>query len=223
MYQRVYYVKYFRMVSMQILKNELTDEAMCVLAASGDRIAEEAIVMRYNRLVRICARPFFLAGGDSEDLIQEGMVGLLTAIREFNPAKQVAFRTFAETCIRNRIISAIKTASRDKHTPLNSYISFEPSLFDGKTDRYLFGASDPRQKNPEDVLIHREALQERMDALNGQLSGFEARILGLYLSGLSYSEIAQEVERPLKSVDNAVQRIRRKVAQHIQSGELSES
>lgn len=211
------------MISTHGSTSELTDEAMCVLAASGDRIAEESIVMRYNRLVRICARPFFLAGGDSEDLIQEGMVGLLTAVREFNPDKQVTFRTFAETCIRNRIISAIKMASRDKHTPLNSYISFETSFFDGKTDRYSFGVSDMRQKNPEDVFIHRESLQERMETLKGQLSGFEARILGLYLSGLSYSEIAQEVERPLKSVDNAVQRIRRKVARHIQSGEFSES
>lgn len=211
------------MVSTLLYKNELTDEAICYLVASGDRIAEESLVMRYNRLVRICARPFFLAGGDSEDLIQEGMVGLLAAVREFNPGKQVSFRTFAETCIRNRIVSAIKMASRDKHTPLNSYISFETSLFDGNADRYSFGVSDMRQKNPEDVLIHRESLQERMETLKGQLSGFEARILGLYLSGLSYSEIAQEIERPLKSVDNAVQRIRRKVAQHIQSGEFSES
>ena len=196
---------------------------MCVLSASGDRIAEESLVMRYNRLVRICARPFFLVGGDAEDLIQEGMLGLLAAIREFNPGKQTAFRTFAETCIRNRIISAIKMASRDKHTPLNSYLSFETSFFDGKTDCYLFGVSDMRQNNPEDVFIDRESMNERIETLKSQLSGFEARILGLYLRGLSYSEIAQEVDRPLKSVDNAVQRIRRKVAQHIQSGEFSES
>jgi len=211
------------MMSAQGFKSELSDEAMCVLAASGDRIAEESLVMRYNRLVRICARPFFLAGGDSEDLIQEGMFGLLTAVREFNPGRQVSFRTFAETCIRNRIISAIKTASRDKHTPLNSYISFNTSFFDGKTDCYLFAMSDIRQDNPEDVFIHRESLQERMETIKSQLSGFEARILGLYLRGLSYSEIAHEVDRPLKSVDNAVQRIRRKVAQHIQSGEFSNS
>ena len=211
------------MISTQGFRDDLTDEAMCVLSASGDRIAEESLVMRYNRLVRICARPFFLVGGDAEDLIQEGMLGLLAAIREFNPGKQTAFRTFAETCIRNRIISAIKMASRDKHTPLNSYLSFETSFFDGKTDRYSFGVSDMRQNNPEDEFIHQESLQERMETLKGQLSGFEARILGLYLSGLSYSEIAQEVERPQKSVDNAVQRIRRKVAQHIQSGEFSES
>lgn len=210
-------------MSSQGFKNEMTDEAMCVLAASGDRIAEESLVMRYNRLVRICARPFFLAGGDSEDLIQEGMVGLLTAVREFDPGKQVTFRTFAETCIRNRIISAIKMASRDKHTPLNSYVSIENPFFDGKTDYLSIGVSDMRQNNPEDVFIHRESMQERIETLKSQLSGFEARILGLYLCGLSYLEIAQEVERPLKSVDNAVQRIRHKVAQQIQSGEISAS
>jgi len=202
---------------------ELTDEAMCVLAASGDRIAEESLVMRYHRLVRICARPFFLAGGDSEDLIQEGMVGLLAAIREFNPEKQAAFRTFAETCIRNRIISAIKMAARDKHSPLNSYIPFETSFFDGKTDYNLFGVSHMLQVSPEELFIHREVQQQRLDTLKGQLSGFEANILGLYLGGLSYFEIAQEIGRPQKSVDNAVQRIRHKVAQHIQSGEFSES
>ena len=98
--------------------NSLTDEILCLQAASGDRIAEESLVMRYNRLVRICARPYFLAGGDSEDLIQEGMVGLLNAIREYVPQKGTAFRTYAEICIRNRILSAIRAASRDKHTPL---------------------------------------------------------------------------------------------------------
>ena len=111
--------------------NSLTDEILCLQAASGDRIAEETLVMRYNRLVRICARPYFLAGGDSEDLIQEGMVGLLNAIREYVPQKGTAFRTYAEICIRNRILSAIRAASRDKHTPLNHYVSFETPLFDG--------------------------------------------------------------------------------------------
>ncbi len=200
-----------------------SDEVLCALSAAGDSEAEETLVMRYTRLVRVCARPYFLVGGDSEDLSQEGMVGLLTAIRMFSPEKQATFRTFAETCIRNRLITAIKMASRDKHTPLNSCVSFETSLFDGKTDRYSFSASDLCIKNPEDVFIHWEAQQERIDVLKSQLSGFEAHILGLYLTGLSYFEIAREVGRPPKSVDNAVQRIRRKVAQLIQSGEFSES
>lgn len=200
-----------------------TDETLCGLAAGGDRFAEEALVVRHTRLVRICARPFFLAGGDSEDLIQEGMVGLLAAIREFDPCKNVSFSTFAATCIRNRIVSAIKAASRDKHTPLNTYISLETPFFDRKTDQHFAGRSDPGQENPEDIILRQEHLREGLDRLKSQLSGFEAQILDLYLSGLSYHEIAHEVNRSSKSVDNAVQRIQRKVAQRISSGESSES
>ena len=204
-------------------QNELTDEALCTLAASGDRIAEETLVVRYNRLVRMCARPYFLAGGDSEDLIQEGMVGLLAAIREFDPARAAGFRTYAEVCIKNRLRSAIRAAARDKHTPLINSVSFETPLFHGNGDHYAYGADHLQQDSPEDVLIGREEVRERMDVLKGQLSGFEARILGLYLSGLSYSEIAAEVNRSPKSVDNAVQRVRRKLAQHLSSGDVSES
>lgn len=156
------------MRSVQTYPDNHTDEALCALAASGDRIAEETLVIRYNRLVRICARPYFLAGGDSEDLIQEGMVGLLSAIREYDPAKEAAFHTYAEVCIKNRLISAIKAAARDKHTPLNNYLSFETPLFDGNTAHYAYGADHQRLENPEDVLIGREQFRERMDVLKGQ-------------------------------------------------------
>lgn len=203
-------------------QSERADEALCTLAASGDRIAEEALVMRYHRLVRICARPYFLAGGDSEDLIQEGMVGLLAAIREYDSGKAASFRTFAEVCIKNRLISVIKAAARDKHIPLNNYVSFETPLFSGNGDHYAYGAADQLQEDPEAILLGREAFQERMRALEGQLSGFEASILRLYLNGLSYSEIAAEVNKSPKSVDNAVQRIRRKLAQHHSFGDFSE-
>ena len=210
------------MKSVYTTQNPTADEALCSLAASGDRIAEEALVMRYNRLVRVCARPYFLAGGDSEDLIQEGMVGLLNAIREYVPGKGSSFRTYAETCIRNRILSAIRAAARDKHTPLNHYVSYETPLLDGNTDRYPLSASRQPQQNPEDMLISREERRERLGTLKGQLSGFEAQILDLYLRGLSYVEIASEVDRSPKAVDNAVQRIRRKVAQHLSSGDFSQ-
>ena len=200
-----------------------TDETLCELAKLGDRAAEEALVLRHTRLVRVCARPYFLTGGDSEDLIQEGMVGLLAAIREFDPAKGAGFHRYAEICIKNRLISAIKAATRDKHTPLNNYISFETPFFDGNEEAYAYGAPRHGLDNPEDVVIGREEFRERMAALKGQLSGFEAEILGLYLNGLSYSEIAHEVKRSPKSVDNAVQRIRRKLAQHFSSGDFSAS
>ena len=210
------------MKSVYTTQNPTADEALCSLAASGDRIAEEALVMRYNRLVRVCARPYFLAGGDSEDLIQEGMVGLLNAIREYDPGKGSSFRTYAETCIRNRILSAIRAAARDKHTPLNHYVSYETPLLDGNTDSYPLSASRQPQQNPEDMLISREERRERLGTLKGQLSGFEAQILDLYLRGLTYVEIASEVDRSPKAVDNAVQRIRRKVAQHLSSGDFSQ-
>lgn len=211
------------MEALPLLTNRPSDETLCALAASGNRNAEEELVLRYNRVVRACARPFFLAGGDSEDLLQEGMLGLLNAIREYNPDKVASFHTYAEVCIRNRLISAIKSAARDKHTPLNNYVSFETPFFDGLTIHDTCGTDYRRLENPEDTMIGREEVRERMNVLKGQLSGFEAKILTHYLNGLSYSEIAAEVKRSPKSVDNAVQRIRRKLAQHLVSGDISVS
>ncbi len=202
----------------------MEDEALCALAASGDRQAEESLVVRYNRLVRMCARPYFLAGGDSEDLIQEGMLGLLSAIREYDPGKSASFRTYAEVCVKNRLFSAVKAAARNKHTPLNDSVSIsETPLYGGSGFSFANGGPGRRTKDPEEILLNREAFRERMEALVGQLSGFEAGILRLYLNGLSYSEIAAEVNKSPKSVDNAVQRIRRKLAQRASSGDISAS
>ena len=200
-----------------------SDEALCAQAAAGDRRAEESLVVRYNRLVRMCARPYFLAGGDSEDLIQEGMVGLLGAIREYDPGKAASFRTYAEICVKNRLFSAVKAAARDKHTPLNHSVSFETPLFGGTGERFACGTPGRQGEDPEEIFLSREASRERMRALHGQLSDFEANVLRLYLNGLSYSEIAAEVNKSPKSVDNAVQRIRRKLAQHSSSGDISAS
>lgn len=202
------------------LYTERSDSELAELAKAGDRAAEEALVVRFGRVVRACARPLFLMGGDSEDLVQEGMVGLLAAIREYDPERKVSFRAYAEVCIRNRLLSAVKAASRDKHTPLNSYVPLDPALFDG-TDSDERRTVDQRQGNPEALFIHQEDMQERMNRIYSQLSPLETRILRLYLSGLSYSEIASKCNRPLKSVDNAVQRIRRKVARQLSSGDIS--
>ena len=197
---------------------EKTDEDLCMAAAAGDSQCESELVRRYGQLVRACARPLFLAGGDSEDLIQEGMLGLLTAIRSFDPARDTAFRTYAAICIRSRLISAVRAAQGGKHIPLNHSVSFEPPLFDG-ANAHLFSTVE----SPEDVIIGREELKERLDALQGQLSELEAQILPPYLSGLSCGEIARRVGRSQKSVDNAIQRIRRKVARQFSSGVSSES
>lgn len=203
--------------------NTTSDEDLCMRVSSGDRLAEETLVMRYNRLVRVCARPFFLAGGDSEDLIQEGMLGLLSAVRSFQADRATSFRTYAEVCIKSRLISAVRAASSGKHTPLNSYISFETPSFDGIADISSASAVGMPQSNPEDVIISREELREHLDTVKGQLSGFEAKVLSFYLEGLSYQEIAIQVKRSPKSVDNAVQRIRHKLAQHFSFGEFSKS
>ncbi len=181
-----------------------SDKDLCAMAAAGDRLAEERLAARYSRLVRVCARPYFLAGGDSEDLIQEGMIGLLSAIRGYDPDREAVFHTYAETCIRNRLRSAVRAAARDKHSPLNHSVSLGDSLFDE--------APVAAPQDPEDLLIGREEREGRMAALLSRLSGFEKTVLALYLEGLSYGEIAQRAGKPLKSVDNAVQRIRRKAA-----------
>ena len=199
--------------------SELTDDALCALARQGDREAEEALVTRYTRLVRQLARPYFLAGGDSDDLVQEGMIGLIYGVREYDAGNPASFRTYAETCIRNRLYSAVRAAARDKHTPLNQSVPFEIPFFDSHT--ISFGAPLPSQANPEDLIIGREGVRDMLRDVQKQLSAFEAKILGLYLDGLTTREMAEAVSRSPKSVDNAVQRIRRKVARHLTSGEFS--
>ena len=195
------------------------DEELCLLAAAGNRLAEETLVTRYNRLVRTCARPFFLAGGDSEDLTQEGMVGLITAVREYDARKEASFRTFAEICIRSRLYSVLRASARDKQQPLNQSLSLDDSHFD--SNPLTSGTNNLAQRNPEDFLIDREHTAALLSGVRKQLSEFEAKILGFYLDGLSCREIAKAVNRPPKSVDNAVQRIRRKVARQLLSGDLS--
>ena len=198
-----------------------SDEALCALAATGVRQAEEVLVTRYNRLVRTCARPFFLVGGDSEDLTQEGMVGLIKAVREYDPAKTASFRTFAEICIRSRLYSVLRAAARDKHMALNQSVPLDTPFFDANS--YTSGTSDLTQRDPEAYLIDREHTAALLSGVRKQLSEFEAKILGYYLDGLSCREIAETVGKPPKSVDNAVQRIRRKVARQLLSGDLSGS
>lgn len=200
---------------------QMTDESLCDLVACGSRIAEEILVTRYNRLVRTCARPFFLFGGDSEDLTQEGMLGLIKAVREYDASKEASFRTFAEICIRSRLYSVLRAAARDKHAPLNQSVPLDTPFFDSNS--YTSGTSNLAQRDPEDDLIDREHTAALLSGVRKQLSEFEAKILGYYLDGLSCREIAKTVGRPPKSVDNAVQRIRRKIAQYLSRGGYSES
>ena len=195
----------------------LPDEELSALAKQGDCFAEEILVKRYTRLVRQLARPLYLAGGDSDDLIQEGMIGLMCGVREYDGERSAGFRTFAEICIRNRLYSAVRAAARDKHTPLNQSVPLEIPFFDGQGS--FFGAM--AGENPEDLIIGREGVQDTLSDVRKQLSDFEAKILGYYLDGLTIREMAKAVSRSPKSVDNAVQRIRRKAARHLISGDIS--
>lgn len=187
----------------------LTDEALQLLAAAGDALAEDQLAMRYSRLVKACARPYFLAGGDSEDLTQEGMLGLLSAIREYDSSQSASFKTYAELCIKRRLYTAIKSASRMKHTPLNEGISLDDVMSDEK-----LSIAPAFSRDPEEQVLARERAEEITDTYRRHLSAFETRICELFLQGLSYREMAEITRRPEKSIDNAVQRIRRKLAQH---------
>jgi RNA polymerase sporulation-specific sigma factor len=191
----------------------VSDEELCALAAGGSRQAEELLVSRYHRLVRSCARPYFLAGGDNEDLLQEGMFGLIKAIREYDSHRDASFYTFAETCIRSRLYTVLKAANSAKHSPLNQSVPLNPSLFDAS---FSFA-----QVDPEDEMIDREKAAALLEEVRKQLSDFEEKILGYYLDGLTCREIAETVGRPPKSVDNAIQRIRQKTARQL--GAISNS
>jgi len=198
--------------------SEYSDEYLQNRAVSGDKLAEEQLILRYSRLVKINARPFYLTGGDSEDLIQEGMLGLLAAIREFDSNLNTSFKSYAKLCIRRRLITAIKTASRMKHKPLNDGVSLDAILSDENLTQAAFLAF---RRIPEEQVLARESADEIFHTFSRCLSKFEAEILDLYLKGLSYSEMAKLQDKPEKSIDNAVQRIRRKLARYLNLGEFS--
>ena len=189
----------------------LSDQELQACAAAGDPDAEEALAERYVRSVRICARPLFLAGGDSEDLIQEGMLGLLSAIRQYDPSANVPFKTYAELCINRRLYSAVKSAARLKHLPLNNGVPLD-SILSEESQPQATSYPEANRRITEEQVLARESEKELHAAFSQYLSGFEAKVLHLYLSGLSYAEMAAQTHKSEKSIDNAVQRIRRKLA-----------
>ncbi|MCI6973064.1 MAG: sigma-70 family RNA polymerase sigma factor [Clostridiales bacterium] len=202
--------------------SELDDNRLQELAAVGDRQAEERLVVKYMRLVRRCSRPFFLVGGAPEDLIQEGMLGLLSAIRQYDPKQNAAFKTYAELCIKNRLLSAVKTDSRLKHNPLNDGVPLD-SLLSEESQIPLLAYTELFRRTPEEQVLARENKMELQQSFKRCLSPMERNVLRLYLDGLSYQEIAEQTEKPIKAVDNAIQRIRRKLAQNLDSGVISKS
>lgn len=188
----------------------MTDEQLCVLARSGDGQAEELLVKRYSRLVKTCARPYFLVGADAEDLLQEGMLGLIKAIREFDDSHAAPFGAFAHLCVTRRIYSAVRAAAAPKHSPLNHSLSFDRPLFEDLAESRT--RSIAPNGDPESLVIGNEEREELMRQLRSLLSEFEAKVLILFLDGLSYEEMAGTLKKPVKSVDNAIQRIKRKSA-----------
>ena len=163
-------------------KNSLTeesDEVLCALSADGDRLAEETLITRYHRLVRAISRPYFLAGGDSDDLLQEGMIGLMTAVREFDCSKEASFRTFAEVCIRNRMLTAVRAAIREKHSPLNQSISIETPFFD--SNAYTAMMISVSSTDPEELYILQEKKERDLNKIKEQLSPMERKVLDRYL------------------------------------------
>ena len=200
----------------------LSDQELLSKAAEGDPEAEEALLARYNRMVRACARPLFLAGGDSEDLIQEGMMGLLSAVRQYDASVSVPFKSYAELCINRRLYSAVKSASRLKHLPLNSGVPLDEILSEESMPQSAVFPETGRRITEEQVLA-KESEEELHSAFSRYLSDFEQRVLKLYLAGLSYADMAMSTGKSEKSIDNAVQRIRRKLSRHTNQGDFSDS
>ncbi len=198
----------------------LTDERIVELSHQGDAEAEEYLLNKYKNFVRSKARSYFLIGADHEDIVQEGMIGLYKAIRDFKPEKLSSFRAFAELCITRQIITAIKTATRQKHIPLNSYISLNRPLYDEESDRTLLDViMEGRSTNPEEMMINQENLGQIHEKMNQVLSRLELEVLDAYLNGKSYQEIAEMLGRHVKSIDNALQRVKRKLEKYLESGQ----
>lgn len=188
-----------------------SDEALIARIRQGDRTAEGLLYDRYKQLVRSRAHSYFLIGADHEDLVQEGMIGLYKAVCEYDESKAASFKSFAELCITRQILSAIKQATRKKHGPLNNYVSLNRSETNDGDLTLLDTVRSLSVADPEDVVIGRENFDQLVQHLNNVLSPMEQRVLNLYLCGYSYPQIAAKLKKPAKSVDNAMQRVKRKL------------
>ena len=195
----------------------MADEQVVKLAQSPDGAALEYLLNKYKNFVRSKARSYFLIGADHEDIVQEGMIGLYKAIRDYKEEKLSSFRAFAELCITRQIITAIKTATRQKHIPLNSYVSLNKPIYDEESDRTLLDViTEGWVTNPEELLINREAIGAIEGKIGEMLSGLEKQVLFRYLEGKSYQEISTEMGRHVKSIDNALQRVKRKLQKYLE-------
>lgn len=200
----------------------LEDDALVDLVHKGESEALDYLIQKYRNFVRAKARTYFLIGADKEDIFQEGMIGLYKAIRDFKGDKLSTFKAFAELCITRQIITAIKTATRQKHIPLNSYVSLDKPIYDDESDRTLMDViSGAKILDPEELIINREEFDDIELKMTELLSDLERKVLALYLDGQSYQEISGELNRHVKSIDNALQRVKRKLERYLEVREIT--
>ena len=201
--------------SLRLMENEIvnkTDEEIVLVAKTGNNIAQDFIINKYEQFVKAKAKSYFLIGADKEDIYQEGMIGLYKAIRDFKDNKESSFRVFAELCITRQIITAIKTATRQKHIPLNTYVSLNKPIYEEDSERTLLDVIDGMKiTDPEALIIGKEDVADIELQIRSVLSSLEMEVLNYYLDGKSYQEIAADLDREAKSIDNALQRVKRKL------------
>ncbi|WP_096202168.1 RNA polymerase sporulation sigma factor SigH [Bacillus sp. FJAT-45350] len=203
--------------TVQINFGEIEDEKLVEMVREGESLALEYLINKYKNFVRAKSRSYFLIGADHEDIVQEGMIGLYKAIRDFKGDKLSSFKAFAELCITRQIITAIKTATRQKHIPLNSYVSLDKPLYDEESDRTLLDViCGTKVTNPEDLIINQEEFDDIELKMGEILSDLEQKVLMLYLDGRSYQEISADLNRHVKSIDNALQRVKRKLERYVE-------
>jgi RNA polymerase sporulation-specific sigma factor len=195
----------------------MEDELLVDRVHQGDSGALDFLIHKYRNFVRAKARTYFLIGADKEDIVQEGMIGLFKAIRDYKEDKLTSFKAFAELCITRQIITAIKTATRQKHIPLNSYVSLDKPIYDEESDRTLMDViTGVKVMDPEELIINQEEFDYIELKMSELLSDLERKVLSLYLDGQSYQEISEELDRHVKSIDNALQRVKRKLERYLE-------
>jgi len=200
--------------------NSMSDEQLISLVKTDDKYALDFIIEKYKDLVNMKVGKYFIIGAEKEDIIQEGMIGLFKAIQSFSPEKQNSFKTFANLCIERQLITAIKTSNRQKHIPLNSYLSLNTSAYDDDEDTTVLEVFDSHlTEDPLDTITKKEYYQRVEDAIDKSLSDFEKQVLARFIKGESYVTIAEKLDTQVKSVDNAIQRIRKKAIRNIIDGE----
>lgn len=197
---------------------DMSDEDLIILIKSGNKCALEFLIEKYRELVNMKVSKFFMIGAEKEDIVQEGLIGLFKAIQNYNPDKQNSFKTFANLCVERQLITAIKSSNRQKHMPLNSYLSLNTTAYENDEDSNLIEIFNSHQiEDPLDTITKKEYYESVEHAIDKSLSDFEKRVLNRYIQGESYTQIAEKLDTPVKSIDNAIQRIRKKAIKNMEN------